>query len=182
MIQEEPNSSNAIFIKALCLYNNGQFESARSHSQHVLRIDPDHVEAAKLIRVCPPRSLLLLLLLQVFFSILPDKGELKVAPSQRIKSLESLKNAGNDAYNAKRFQEAYDLYTQALEANSQNPTFDSIIYRNRAAALMEVPFPLFLLSFSLSLADVTNSWEGIWRPPRIAQSPSKSTRRIKNRS
>ena len=57
---------------------------------------------------------------------------------QKVKSLESLKNAGNDAYNAKRHQEAYDLYTQALQADSQNPNYDSIIYRNRAAALMEV--------------------------------------------
>lgn len=51
VIQEEPNSSDAIFIKSLCLFYNGQFDSARSHAQHVLRIDPDHNEAAKLIRV-----------------------------------------------------------------------------------------------------------------------------------
>ncbi|KAK9722900.1 hypothetical protein K7432_002337 [Basidiobolus ranarum] len=51
-----------------------------------------------------------------------------------IKAIDAKKNAGNDAFRAGNYQEAYDLYTAALEVDGENYLSNSKIYSNRATA------------------------------------------------
>ncbi|KAK9767914.1 hypothetical protein K7432_001837 [Basidiobolus ranarum] len=51
-----------------------------------------------------------------------------------IKAIDNQKNAGNDAFRAGNYQEAYDLYTAALEVDPENNLTNSRIYNNRATA------------------------------------------------
>eukprot|EP01095_Lingulamoeba_sp_RSL-Kostka_P011091 TRINITY_DN4140_c0_g3_i3.p1 TRINITY_DN4140_c0_g3~~TRINITY_DN4140_c0_g3_i3.p1 ORF type:complete len:497 (-),score=169.07 TRINITY_DN4140_c0_g3_i3:241-1731(-) len=66
----------------------------------------------------------------------PDHKEARKMLKQ-IKSLISLKQKGNDAFNESRFEDAYQFYTEAIEIDPENNSYNKILYRNRSAALMK---------------------------------------------
>lgn len=57
---------------------------------------------------------------------------------KRIKLVESLKTAGNDAFKAGRNDEAIQKYTEAMDADPENETMRTILFSNRAAAYVKV--------------------------------------------
>lgn len=69
-----------------------------------------------------------------------------------LKKAEDLKASGNDLLKAKKYQEAVDLYTQAIETVPKGPN-SHIYYSNRAAAYS------FLKDYELALPDCKKSIE-----------------------
>ena len=55
-----------------------------------------------------------------------------------VKKCEDLKERGNEHIKAKKYEEAYQCYSQALELDPFNKNLNSIIYSNRALALMKM--------------------------------------------
>jgi DnaJ family protein C protein 7 len=54
------------------------------------------------------------------------------------KRLEAKKTEGNNAFQAGKSQEAYDLYSEALSIDPLNDAFNATLYCNRAAAAMKL--------------------------------------------
>ncbi|XP_019618060.1 PREDICTED: dentin sialophosphoprotein-like isoform X2 [Branchiostoma belcheri] len=61
----------------------------------------------------------------------PDHEKAKVA-FRKAKSLRAKKEEGNSAFKAGRYQEAYDLYSEALRIDPHNVFINSKLYNNRA--------------------------------------------------
>jgi DnaJ family protein C protein 7 len=62
---------------------------------------------------------------------------------RKVKLLDTLKDAGNDAFKAGRLQEAIDKYGEVLEIDKENESIQATLLSNRATAYLKVPFPLF---------------------------------------
>eukprot|EP01132_Coremiostelium_polycephalum_P006672 gene6672-8254_t len=67
----------------------------------------------------------------------PDYTESRIA-LKRLKSLESKKKEGNEAFSAKNYQQAYDLFTEALAIDPVFDIVNSQLYSNRAATLINL--------------------------------------------
>eukprot|EP00128_Syssomonas_multiformis_P017252 Colp12_sorted_trinity150504_noHs@13270 len=98
----DSTNPDALYVRGLVLYMQGNNENAVSHFQTALKVDPDHSKSRSLLKL-----------------------------SRR---LENLKKSGNEAFGAGRYQEAYDLYTEALGVDSRNVSMNSKLYCNRATA------------------------------------------------
>ena len=91
----------------------------------MLRIDPDHFKARKAIQVSR------IILCCRHYS-------LTLSLSQRSKQLLAKKEAGNEAFKRASYQEAYELYTEALSIDPQNITTNAKLYCNRALMASKV--------------------------------------------
>jgi len=67
----------------------------------------------------------------------PDHAKAKIF-YKKAKSLQSKKESGNQAFKLGKWQEAYDLYTEALSIDPNNKTINAILYCNRATASAKV--------------------------------------------
>jgi DnaJ family protein C protein 7 len=66
----------------------------------------------------------------------PDNGKARVLLKQ-IRLFETLKSEGNGHFSGKRWAEAIEAYTKALEVDPGNRRVNSVLYCNRAAAYKE---------------------------------------------
>lgn len=66
----------------------------------------------------------------------PDYSKARVL-LKKAKAMEAQKEAGNAAFKAGRLQEAYDLYSSALEIDQENEGTNAKLYSNRAAVLQK---------------------------------------------
>lgn len=57
---------------------------------------------------------------------------------KKAKSLQKSKTAGNDAFKAGKYQEAHDLYTEALTIDPENKHINAALYFNRATTSSKV--------------------------------------------
>lgn len=57
---------------------------------------------------------------------------------KRIRALDALKEAGNEAFKAGRIADAVEKYTEAIQAAEDNETMRATLLSNRAAAHMKV--------------------------------------------
>ncbi|KAI5479814.1 DnaJ family protein [Pseudohyphozyma bogoriensis] len=60
---------------------------------------------------------------------------------RKVKLLDSLKDAGNDAFKNNRLQEAIDKYTEGLEVDPENDSYRSTLLSNRATAYQKLKEP-----------------------------------------
>jgi DnaJ family protein C protein 7 len=67
----------------------------------------------------------------------PDCGKYHAALKQA-RSLDTKKKEGNDAFNERAYQKAYDLYTEALALDPEYAAINKLLYNNRAAAAMQL--------------------------------------------
>ena len=59
---------------------------------------------------------------------------------QKAKLLRQKKDDGNAAFKSSKWQEAYDLYTEALAIDPCNKSTNAKLYFNRATVAAKVPF------------------------------------------
>ena len=57
---------------------------------------------------------------------------------KKVRQLDALKDAGNDAFKGGRLDEAVQKYTEALEAAEDNETLRATLFSNRASAHFKV--------------------------------------------
>jgi DnaJ family protein C protein 7 len=55
-----------------------------------------------------------------------------------VKLIDSLKDAGNEAFKSSKLQEAIDKYTEAIEVDPENESIRAILLSNRATAYLRV--------------------------------------------
>ena len=67
----------------------------------------------------------------------PDHAKAKLF-YKKAKLLQSKKEAGNQAFKSGKWQEAYDLYTEALSVDILNKSMNATLYYNRATASSKV--------------------------------------------
>lgn len=59
---------------------------------------------------------------------------------KKAKMLQSKKEQGNQAFKEGKWQEAYDLYSEALAIDSNNKAINAILHYNRATTCSKVSF------------------------------------------
>jgi DnaJ homolog subfamily C member 7 len=59
---------------------------------------------------------------------------------KKAKLLQSKKEQGNQAFKSSKWQEAYDLYTEALVIDPNNKIINATLYYNRATAASKVKY------------------------------------------
>eukprot|EP01101_Sappina_pedata_P010192 TRINITY_DN635_c0_g1_i1.p1 TRINITY_DN635_c0_g1~~TRINITY_DN635_c0_g1_i1.p1 ORF type:complete len:322 (-),score=140.30 TRINITY_DN635_c0_g1_i1:790-1686(-) len=67
---------------------------------------------------------------------LPGAG----AELKKVRQMEAKKKQANEAFSGKRYEDAYNLYSELLAIDQTNDSFNSTIYCNRAAAAMQIGF------------------------------------------
>ncbi|CAG8722029.1 12689_t:CDS:2, partial [Cetraspora pellucida] len=67
----------------------------------------------------------------------PDHSKARIL-LRRARSIESQKNAGNEAFKREDFNTAYNIYTAALEIDPENKNTNSKLYSNRSAVLVKL--------------------------------------------
>lgn len=121
-------------IKAECLTFLGRYQEAQDIANDVLHIDKQNVEAIYVRGMC------------LYYQDNIDRAfthfqqVLRLAPDhskaleiyKKAKSLKLKKEEGNVAFKANRFEEAYNLYTQALLLDPQNGMTNAKLHFNKA--------------------------------------------------
>ena len=57
---------------------------------------------------------------------------------QKIKTIQTKKNEGNTAFKSGRNEEAYSIYSEALEIDPELDSYNAVLFANRAASLKSV--------------------------------------------
>eukprot|EP00455_Lapot_gusevi_P022747 TRINITY_DN236_c0_g1_i1.p1 TRINITY_DN236_c0_g1~~TRINITY_DN236_c0_g1_i1.p1 ORF type:complete len:506 (+),score=151.41 TRINITY_DN236_c0_g1_i1:60-1577(+) len=117
-----------------------QFEQAMTLSTDVLRSAPNHPDALRvrgLSLYYTGNSANAIRHLQEALRIDPDNSK-SMRALKMIKKVESVKQAGNDAFRAGRCQEAIELYTEGINLDPLNSEYVSTLLCNRAAAHMKL--------------------------------------------
>lgn len=127
-------------LKAECLARLGNYQDAEVLANEVLAFDKQDADAILVRGVC------------LYYQDAMDRAVplfqhvLKLAPDhpkalevyKRAKALKQKKDEGRDAYNAESYEEAYKLYTEALEIDPKNTSTNAKIYFNRATVLAKL--------------------------------------------
>eukprot|EP00795_Rhopilema_esculentum_P013731 gene13731-4651_t len=112
----------------------GKIEEAQNLANEILRSDISVVEALYVRGLClyyQDNNEKAYRVFQQIFKMDPDYRKAKEV-YRKIKLLEKTKESGNNAYRNGRFQEAYDLYTQALAVDPCNKVTNAKLHSNRA--------------------------------------------------
>lgn len=139
ILSETPMETVTLVTKCAALVRLGRSESAVGITTNMLRRD----SSCMLAVVARGEALIgtgnitaALQTLKNALTLDPDNSAARTL-LKKAKALEAEKAAGNKAYSESRSVEAIDHYTRALALNSHSPTFDAILYSNRAQAHLQ---------------------------------------------
>jgi len=128
------SSFNFLIMKAECLVYLGRYQEAQEIANDIVMKDQTNCDALFVRGMCLYYQDSAEKAFQHFQRVLqysPDHSKAKTF-FKKAKSLQRSKTAGNDAFKASRFQEAYDLYTEALTIDPENKHINATLYFNRA--------------------------------------------------
>ncbi|XP_013778273.1 dnaJ homolog subfamily C member 7-like [Limulus polyphemus] len=139
-LQQATSSNKLKLIKAECLAFLGRYEEAQNIANDILHIDSLNVDALYVRGMC--------LYYQDFIekSYSHLQQVLKLAPDyskalelyRRVKLLITKKDEGNEAFKNGHLQEAYELYSCALEIDPSNVYTNAKLYFNRATVCSKI--------------------------------------------
>ncbi|KAK2575107.1 hypothetical protein KPH14_008833 [Odynerus spinipes] len=126
--------------KAECLAFLGRYEESQDIANDVLHIDKQNADAIYIRGMC------------LYFEDNVDRAfahfqqVLRLAPDhvkaldiyKKAKALKKKKEDGNAAFKMKRYQEAYDLFTEALTIDPQNVMANAKLHFNKAIAAVKL--------------------------------------------
>uniref|UniRef100_A0A8C4R5X6 DnaJ (Hsp40) homolog, subfamily C, member 7 n=1 Tax=Eptatretus burgeri TaxID=7764 RepID=A0A8C4R5X6_EPTBU len=127
--------------KAECLAMLGRYAEAQSVASDILRLDSTNADALYVRGLCLYYEDLIDKAVQYFVQALrmaPDHEKARLA-CKNAKLLKAKKEEGNQAFKDGQLQEAYDMYSSALQIDPNNRITNAKIYCNRAAVSMKVP-------------------------------------------
>jgi len=127
-------------LKARALIGMKRYPETINYIGEILKTDPNNSEALYL------RGLALLYTGNIpsatkhfrnCLSLDPDNQNYK-AQFRKANSLDSKKAEGNEAFSSGDYQKAYDTYSECLSIDPNIASYNSVLYSNRAAALMKL--------------------------------------------
>ncbi|XP_050501625.1 dnaJ homolog subfamily C member 7 isoform X2 [Diabrotica virgifera virgifera] len=123
--------------KAECLTYLGRYQEAQEIANSILNIDKGNADAIYVRGMCLFYDDNLDSAFQHFQQVLrlaPDHTK-AMNIYKRARLLKKMKEDGNEAYKTGKFQEAYNLYTEALQVDPFNKKTNAKLYFNRATVL-----------------------------------------------
>lgn len=135
-LEYSPECLQFKLFKAETLALLGRYQESQEIANDCLTKDNTNVDAIYVRGIClyyqdnPEKAF------QHFQRVLqysPDHEKAKVF-YKKAKQLQNKKEAGNAAFKAGNYQEAYDLYTECLSYDLNNKSLNAILYSNRATA------------------------------------------------
>ncbi|KNC99703.1 uncharacterized protein SPPG_05083 [Spizellomyces punctatus DAOM BR117] len=122
-------------LRAECLIECRDLEGAAKVTTGVLSADPTNVEAitirARVMYLQDTKPEAIPKLLMQALSYDPDNKRAKEL-LKKVRRLDGMKNEGNDAFKAGRYQEALDAYERCLEADDEQGVMKVKVLSNRA--------------------------------------------------
>eukprot|EP01098_Paradermamoeba_levis_P006314 TRINITY_DN2623_c0_g1_i1.p1 TRINITY_DN2623_c0_g1~~TRINITY_DN2623_c0_g1_i1.p1 ORF type:complete len:497 (-),score=162.01 TRINITY_DN2623_c0_g1_i1:184-1674(-) len=135
-----PQSDDILVMKARAFLGMGMEDTAQRLASDVMKGDPNNVGALFIKGRALSLGGNLTGAVNYYKTILTMDPDNRPARDEwkKIKTLESLKEQGNEAFKISKFQEAFDLYSQALTVDFRFKQINSTLYCNRAAAAMKI--------------------------------------------
>ncbi|CAH1099268.1 unnamed protein product [Psylliodes chrysocephalus] len=133
-LDEAPTCNRYKITRAECLVFLGRFQEAQEIANSILHIDKGNADAIYVRGMCLFYEDNLDSAFQHFqqvFRLAPDHKK-AMGIYKRARTLKKMKEDGNEAYKACKFQEAYNLYTEALKVDPLNKKTNAKLYFNRA--------------------------------------------------
>lgn len=133
-LSNSPSSNQYLILKAECLVYLGRFQESQEIANEVVMKDQTNSDALYVRGMCLYYQDNAEKAFQHFQRVLqfnPDHLKAKLF-FKKAKSLQRTKTAGNDAFKAGKWQEAYDLYTESLTIDPYNKHINAALYFNRA--------------------------------------------------
>lgn len=139
ILSESPMEVKTLVIKCTALIRLGRSETAINITKDILYNDRDCMDAI-VVRgeafIGVNNIKLAISTLTNALRLDPDNSAARTI-LKKAKALEAEKAAGNEAYAKSNMNEAIFHYSRALELNSYSPSFDAILYSNRAQAHLQ---------------------------------------------
>ncbi|GJQ86591.1 hypothetical protein Trydic_g7825 [Trypoxylus dichotomus] len=152
-IGQSPNCSRYKTMKAECLAYLGRFEESQEIVNGILHSDKGNAEAIYVRGLCLFYEDNIDSASNHFMQVLrlaPDHGKAKEM-YKKAKLLKRKKEEGNDAFKNCRYQDALNLYTEALEVDTFNKKTNAKLYFNRATVYSK------LNNLQKAIADCTSA-------------------------
>lgn len=139
-LQQAVSCSKVEVLKAESLALLKRLPDARQIANDIMRAEPTNADAMYVRGLCFYYEDNIEKALQHFQQVLrlaPDHSKASAA-YKKARLLKSKKEEGNKAYNSDNFQEAFNIYTSALEVDPNNKLANSKLYFNRANACSKI--------------------------------------------
>lgn len=133
-LQISPGCSRFTLLKAECLALLGRYQEAQELANEIVVKDQTNSDALYVRGMCLYFQDNVEKAFQHFQRVLqysPDHEKAKVF-YKKAKLLQSKKEQGNQAFKEGNWQEAYNLYSEALAIDSNNKSINAILHYNRA--------------------------------------------------
>lgn len=133
-LSHSPSCIRFTLLKAECLALLGRYQEAQELANEIVVKDQTNSDALYVRGLCLYYQDNVEKAFQHFQRVLqysPDHEKAKVF-YKKAKMLQSKKEQGNAAFKEGKWQEAYDLYSEALAIDSNNKSINAILHYNRA--------------------------------------------------
>jgi len=141
-LQHATHCYHFLILKAECLCLLGRYQESQEIANDIVRNEPTNSDALYVRGMCLYYQDNAEKAFQHFQRVLqysPDHAKAQVF-YKKAKNLQNKKEAGNTAFKSGKWQEAYDLYTEALSIDPNNKTINALLYFNRATTSSKVCF------------------------------------------
>ncbi|KAL1434277.1 hypothetical protein MTO96_011911 [Rhipicephalus appendiculatus] len=139
-LQQAVSCSKIEVLKAESLALLKRLTDARQIANNIMRAEPTNADAMYVRGLCFYYEDNIEKALQHFQQVLrlaPDHPKASAA-YKKARLLKSKKDEGNEAFNKGNFQEAFNIYTSALEVDPSNKLANSKLYFNRATVCSKI--------------------------------------------
>ncbi|XP_075732979.1 dnaJ homolog subfamily C member 7 isoform X1 [Rhipicephalus microplus] len=139
-LQQAVSSSKIEILKAESLAQLKRLTDARQIANKIMRAEPTNADAMYVRGLCFYYEDNIDKALQHFQQVLrlaPDHKKASAA-YKKARILKSKKDEGNEAFSKGNFQEAFNIYTGALEVDPSNKLANSKLYFNRATVCSKI--------------------------------------------
>ncbi|KAK8783768.1 hypothetical protein V5799_009867, partial [Amblyomma americanum] len=134
VLQHAVSCTRCEVLKAESLALLKKLTGAREIADNIMRAEPTNADAVYVRGLCFYYEDNIEKAIQHFQQVLrlaPDHPKASVA-YKRARLLKSKKDEGNEAFNGGKYEEAFNIYTSALEVDPRNNLANSKLYFNRA--------------------------------------------------
>ena len=139
-LQHSTHCFHFLVLKAECLCLLGRYQESQEIVNDIVRNEPTNSDALYVRGMCLYYQDNVDKAFQHFQRVLQYSPDHPKAQTfyKKAKNLQNKKEAGNTAFKTGKWQDAYDLYTEALGIDPNNKAINAILYFNRATTSSKV--------------------------------------------